>query len=206
MLFKNEIASLALGHLGSSLGVVDLATDNSNQAKIIRRHLRMSLNTLLESHEWSFATQFQALPLSSEDPYPGYLYEYITPADALIIRQIAEEGIFPKVNLYEQQKLRFREVQVGGSTRIWTNIRDAHAEYTAKVSEDAAFPTHFGRGLSYQLAMDIGAQLITNNWPKVKATLIAEAKNEISNAIALDLSRQPLKQDSPNPFLLARME
>lgn len=206
MLYKQDIANLALGHLGSSLQVLDFETENSQQAKILRRHFRMSLDTVLEMHEWGFATQFAALALAEEQPVNSYRFAYSLPSDCMVLRLIAMDGMYPVTKQYEKEKEKFREVFNGaGSRLIYTNVPRAHGEFTTRLSEDFAFPTHFARGLSHQLALDIAPQLITNNFPKVKQTLIATAANEVSMAIAADLGRQPSPEDSPSPFYAARL-
>lgn len=204
--YKQDIAILALGHLGVSHNITDFDTDNSNQAKIVRRHFRMSLDTVLEMHEWGFATQFGALPLVEEGPVAAYRFAYSLPTDCLVLRMIAMEGNFPTVKLYETEKQKFREVFNGvGERIIYTNIPLAHGEFTTQLSEDFAFPTHFARGVSHQLALDIAPSLITNNFPKVKQALMTTASNEVSKAIAADLGRQTLQEDSPSPFFAARL-
>lgn len=206
MLYKQDIANLALGRLGVSLTVVDLETENSNQAKVIRRHFRMSLDTLLEAHEWGFATGFSPLPLVSENPNNNYAYEYGMPVDCLVLRLIAENGIYPSTKQYEYEKSKWREVYTGGGARrIYTNVNSAHGEYTVRLPEDIAFPTHFGRALSAQLALDIAPQLITNNFGKVKNELFTSAKSDITLGIAADLGREPQLGDSPSPFIAARL-
>jgi len=206
MLQKNEIANMALGHLASTLSVTDLDTENTIVAKIIRRHLRTSLDTFLEAHPWSFASQELALAFSQDNPSKNFAYEYLYPADCLVIRQIAPEGIFSEYNLYEDQKHKWKEMNIGATTRVWCNVQFAWAEYTTRMSEDVSFPTHFGRGLAYQLALDIGKSVVTNNWAKVKELLMADAATELTRAIAYDLGRQPQKMDAPNPLLTARWQ
>jgi hypothetical protein len=164
----------------------------------------MSLDTFMEEHPWQFAAQFAALTLISDNPDSNLRFEYAFPADALVISQLSIKDVNPLIERFEFQKIYFQEKFIGASQRILTNLQDAYAVYTTQLSEDAPFPNHFAKGFSYQLAMDIGPQLITNNWPKVKDTLIPLAKNEISEAIAKDLGRAVLKQDAPNQFLAAR--
>lgn len=205
MLYKVDIANLALGHLGVSLSVMDLDSENTNQAKILRRHFRNSLNRVLEKHAWSFATSFAPLLLEEEVPIAGYGFAYSLPADCLVLRQIAPDGAFPKTALYEKDKLKFRYIYNGsGPQIIYTDVPRAHGEFTVRLPEDIGFPEHFATGVSHQLAVDIAPQLITNNFPKVKDALMSTAKNEISLAIALDLGHQPQLEDAPSPFIAAR--
>jgi hypothetical protein len=204
VLNKNEVANLALGRLGVSLSIVDLDTENSTQAKIIRRHYKISLETLLERHGWNFATKYAPLLLQANDPNLGFSYQYALPADCLILREIAADGIFPEVNLYEEQKEQWQEVYTGASPSIYSNTKNAHAKYTVKIPETMAMPNHFGRALAAQLSIDIAPSLITNNFGKVRDTLNSAAINDIHLGIAQDLGRQPLQLDSLSPFHRAR--
>lgn len=203
MLNKNEIANLALKRLGVSLTVSDLATDNSVQGKTIRSMFNTSMETLLEMHPWNFATKQAPLSLLMENPVPGYKYAYAYPADCLMIRQIACEGIFPKTNQYEHEKLRWEEVY-GSQRTLHSNIKMAHAKYTVKISDETQMPTHFGRGLAAQLSMDIAPSIITNNFSKVSQLLNADAMRAINTSISMDLNQQPEKLDAASPFLRAR--
>lgn len=205
MLNKNEVANLALGRLGVSLSIVDLDTENSVQAKIIRRHYKIALETLLELHPWNFATKYAPLLLQATDPTSSYSYKYGLPSDCLVIREIAQDGIFLEVNQYEDEKERWQEVYTGASPSIYSNTKNAHAKYTAKIPDTIALPNHFGRSLAAQLSIDIAPSLITNNFGKVRDTLNSSAMNDIHLGIAQDLGKQPLLQDSLSPFLRARL-
>lgn len=205
MLSKLDIANLALSKLGTSLYISDYTSDPSNQAKIIRRHFQMSLDWLLEKHPWNFATKYAALFQVSEDADQPFRYLYSVPSDLLIIREIAAKDQFIAVERYEDYKIRWEQVYDGsGAIRVRTNLPNAWARYTVKLSDSFNFPSHFGRALAAQLAMEIAPSLITNNFPKVKQTIASELKSEVESGIAEDLGRQPLRQESHSPFVLAR--
>lgn len=204
MLYKTDIANLALGRLGVSLTIVDAETENSQQAKIVRRHFRMSLDSLLEMHEWNFATKYLPLVLQEEDPTPVFKYAYVMPSDALVIREIAREGMFSNRRQYEDEKEKWQQVYSSTGGLIYSNTIDAHAKYTVRISDNIAMPNHFGRALAAQLSMDIAPSLITNNFPKVRDTLNADARIDISRGIADDLGRQPQMEDSLSPFIRVR--
>jgi hypothetical protein len=204
MLYKTDIANLALGRLGVSLTVIDVETENSQQAKIIRRHFRMSLDALLEMHEWNFATKYLPLILQSEDPTPVFKYAYVVPSDALIIREIAREGFFTNRRQYEDEKEKWQQVYSSTGALIYSNTPDAHAKYTVRIPDNIAMPNHFGRALAAQLSMDIAPSLITNNFGKIRDTLNADARIDISRGIADDLGRQPQMEESLSPFIRAR--
>jgi len=204
MLYKNDIANLALGRLGVSLTVADLETENSLQAKIIRRNFRMSLDTVLEMHDWNFATKYLPLILQSEDPTPMYKFAYSLPSDALVIREIAREGFFTNRYQYQDEKEKWQQVYSSIGAVIYSNTPDAHAKYTVRIPTEIAMPTHFGRAVAAQISMDIAPSLITNNFAKIRDTLNSDARNDITLAIADDLGRQPQMEDSLSPFIRAR--
>lgn len=206
MLDKNTIANLALGRLGTSLGTVNLVTDNSTQARILRLHFRSSLDALLKKHPWNFATGFSALAIQTEQPTMAWGYSYYLPSDCINIRQIAENGCFPMKNTYNDQKPKYRQVYSGGSPVIYCSVPYAHAEYTVRVPEDDMFPDHFGRALAAQLSKDIAPSLITNNYAKVKATLNSDADNDITLGIAEDIGEEPQQEDSDSQFVRARFQ
>lgn len=169
----------------------------------------MSLDTLLESHDWGFASSKQTLTLLDDftadiSESGGWNYAYSLPADCAVLREISRDGIFSRVNQYEDYKEKWEEYYSGSGPAIYTDVPDAHGRYTVRVNDDIAFPTHVGRALSAQWAMDCAASLITQNYAKIKDVLIREAKNDISLAIAHDLGRQPSRSDAPVPFIAVR--
>jgi hypothetical protein len=207
VLNKNEIANLALGRLGVSISVSDFDLENSTQAKVIKRQFQSSLDTLLESHPWNFATKYEALSLISENVNPNvrYRYAYSYPAQCLVIRSLGMDGVFSHENEYTDTNIQWEEIYTGGTPTLLTWVEDAHACFTVAINQDQQMPTHFGRALAAQLAMDIAPSLITNNFGKVRDTLYAAARSDISLGVANDLGRQPKHRDAPSPFIRARL-
>lgn len=205
MLYKTDIANMALGRLGLSSTIADLENDFSTEAKIIKRHFRTSLDYLLEQHEWNFAKRSVKLSLQFTDPEEGYGFSYHWPVKALVIRQIAPEGRFIKdMELYPDQKIHFEERYIGTTKLVYTDLDLAYAQYTEQVDSNSVFPNHFGRSLAAQLSKDVAPSLITNNFPKIKAALNSEADNDIASGIADDLARQPQFQDADSTFVRCR--
>lgn len=205
MMLKNDIANMALGHLGVSSVISDFQTDNSTEGKILRRYFRRSLDDLLEQHDWTFAKRTAKLFLQSEDPEYGYKYSYIYPVNAIVVREVAPNGMFlPDIELYEDQILHFEERVFGNMRLIYTNVSDAYAKYTEKIEENSTFPSSFGRALAAQLALDMGPQLITSNWPKVANAINSLAFNTISKGIADDIAKSPQKKFAESPLVRVR--
>ncbi len=205
MLYKTDIANMALGRLGVSSTITDLEVDLSTEAKIIKRHFRHSLDYLLEQHYWAFARRSQQLKLQFNDPEPNYSFSYYMPADALVIRQIAyDENYVKNLELYPDQKYPWDEIYIGSTRLMYCDLDKAYAEYTAQVEENSIFPQHFGRALAALLSKDIAPSLITSNYPKISATLNSEADNAIAAGIADDLARRPQYQNSESTFVRCR--
>jgi len=203
---KNEIANLATSNLGQTIKIVDFTTDPSLAAKIINQWFRTSLLSYLESHPWAFATSFAAMPTGLSTPSAGYSFAYTKPADALVIRRMAPGGHFPKAEIQQEYALRWREVNVGTGTEIWCDVPEAHAEYTVAIGDDYDFPDYFARGFSYQLSLDIGPKLITQNWPKIFQNIMPMFEKEMQKAIARDLSHQPESYQYDSSFITVRRD
>lgn len=201
---KNDIANLATSNLGQTVKIVDFTTDPSLAAKIINQWFRISLLSYLESHPWAFATSFAALPTGLSTPSAGYSFAYTKPADALVIRRLAPNGCFPKAEIQQEYALRWRTVNVGTGTEIWSDVPEAHAEYTVAIGDDYDFPDYFARGFAAHLSTDIGPKIITQNWPKIFQNIAPQLNMEMQKAISRDISHQPESYTYDSSFLTVR--
>lgn len=204
MLTKLDIANLALGKLGSTHQIVNVDTETTNIAKIIRRHYDIALESMLEEHPWGVFTKTGALNLVETDPSPKWKYAYALLDDIAVVRRLGAENYFPHLQEYLDELIPFEPIYSAYGYRIHTNLPDAWAEYTMRPSSEAALPTHFGRALATQLALDIAPTIITNNYVKMKDVLLRDAKIEISKQIAIDISLRPEPVNSDSPFIRAR--
>lgn len=205
MYSNTEVANLALGHLGSSYKIVNVETENSNMANIVRKHYSSALDTILAKHNWQFATKQGAMLLVEEDPSVNWKYSYRMPVDAAVIRRISVEGGFFYKDEYLDEKEPFQIFY--DSTHgyvIHTNVYNAYAEYTVRVADVGPFLNHFARAFAAQLALDIAPQVITNNYFKVKEVLRRDLKNEIAEQMAEDISLNPAPIPSDSPFVRVR--
>lgn len=202
---KNDIAQLAVGNIGSSAGISDISSLRTKAEKILNLRFALSLTTLLEAHDWGFATGYEALALVEEDPMESWKYSYRPSADVLKIRRIARENEFYHELIADEDAYPFQEIYDPAGTVIYAGLQDAWAEYTRNLSADINFPNHFADGLAWQLAMDTAPQIITNNYSKVARLLLEDAKAGIEKAIAADFARKPAKKTPHSRFVRARM-
>jgi len=200
----NDIVNRALLNLGSALSIQDLSTDQSNQARIIRRFIDQSLTAVLEKHPWHFATTSQALPLLGEDLNAAWRFTYSLPVDCLVLRELAPNGRFSKYALLEQNKNQWEEEYSTGAAKINSNIPNAHGKYTVKMDYNNQFPDHFGRAFAAQIAMDIAPALLSDKAGRVLDSLAVKLDDKIWMEVANDEGRAPQKLDVPNIYIQSR--
>lgn len=204
MLTKLDVANLALGHLGSSHQIINLDTETTNIAKIVRRHYEMSQESLLSEHPWYVFTKRAALTLLSNNPSLDWLYEYGIPDDCIVIRRLSDSNLFMNKQEYQDELLPFEPIFADTGYTIYTNVYQAWAEYTKRPADNSGMPIHYVRALSWQLAIDIGPSIITNNYASIKKVLLDNCKIEISKQMAIDISLRPEPIASDSPFIRAR--
>lgn len=150
-----DICNLALARLGDSATVASIdPPEGSTQAEHCARFYSVARNTLLELHDWSFATRRKALALTAESSW-GWSFAYASPSEALRI-----VAVLPAlVNAVAASQPY--EIESGGSTNlILTNQDDAVARYTALVTDTTRFPPLFVEALSWLLASYLAGPLI----------------------------------------------
>jgi len=203
MYTKTEIANFALGMLGQSLEIVNVDTETTIQAKILRRHFSKAVVETLK-YEWNVLTKTGALSLIAEDPSPKWQYSYSKPSDAEVVRRIESDNYFPADRQYEDQKVPFDLMYTTSGYEIHTNIPDAYAEYTVRPADVGPYPDHVAWAIAANLAMIAAPQIITNNYVKIKDTFLKEARNTISAQIAYDITLRPEPIAADSPFIRAR--
>ncbi len=152
---KTEIANMALDHAGKEL-IEDLATENSSNARICRRHYDRVRRGLLERHHWRFAKHRELLIERDEDVSPEWTYSFTYPANVLMIRYIE-----PSTGLIDWTNMPEFELVGGPSTSGDTDIvriltdeaPPAYAVFTRNVENTALFPELFVQAFALALAV-----------------------------------------------------
>ena len=119
---KVDVANKALSYLGED--TILSFNDDSEQARVIKTHYDLCRNTLLQGHNWNFATVRASLTAVSGHTDPVYPYAYEIPANCLkIIR----------TDSCEKNWRRFRD-------KIYSLDSTFPCEYIASDSEDYFSP------------------------------------------------------------------
>jgi len=149
---ETEICNLAMIHLGTKT-ISNYATDQTENARLLRIVFESSVNKVLEDHNWNFATQIEALA-EIDQTIPGYDYVYAVPSDCLYIQKILDTEYSDTV--YEYEVIRIESLN---ATVILTNLEAAYIKYTSKIFDYGLFNSNFINALSYLLAHTVAMPL-----------------------------------------------
>lgn len=144
---KIDIWNMALSHLGVKQKVTS-ETEDSDEAEACRTFYDLALEEVLREFPWSFGRKTADLALIRENPNTLWTYEYRYPSDCLFLLRLVAT-----TSGWEDRALIPFHLSTDSSGRvIWTNVKNAVAEYTMRVDNPVLFTAHFVRTLSYRLA------------------------------------------------------
>jgi len=172
-----DICNLALGHLGDSATVSSLnPPEGSAQAEHCSRFYPMARDSLLEMHNWGFATKRTNLALLTSN-FSEWQYCYAQPTDAINLLGVLSASATDDYSVplqyssstmgvpiamggaYEPQPFS-SEILDDGTAVIYTNQDNAMLRYTALVSDTTTFSPLFIDALSWLLASYLAGPII----------------------------------------------
>jgi hypothetical protein len=166
MASQTAICNRALEHLGAD-PIVNI-TDDTKEAKALKRVWEDSLKAFLVEHPWHFAKKRAALPASATKPAWGFASGYPVPADFLRLLQI--KG-------YRDFSL---EADPTGTDWILSNAPSPlMILYLYNLTDTNRLPPHAVEALSRRLALDIVEDITQSNTKK------QAAEEEYLNALAI---------------------
>ena len=160
-----DICNLALGHLGDNATVASLdPPEGSAQAEHCARLYPIARDTLLEAHNWKFATRRATLAELDVDSF-NWTYAYAEPAGALRI-----VAILSAADLSTDKGQEFETLgDDSGNALVLTNLEDATALYTVRVTDTTKFSPLFVDALSRLLAAYLAGPVIKGDVGKAEA-------------------------------------
>ena len=155
---QSEIARMALAHLGVQKSIVDINTDNSNEARACKIYYDQAVREILEDFPWPFATILMPLALVENFASPEYKNGYGYPSNCMIVRRLFSQHGANK-NDDVQSRVVYRIVQVASPTNSTQQIKVIlcdhdlmWVEYTANDTTVSDWSATFVAALSYRLA------------------------------------------------------
>lgn len=163
-----EICNLALAHLGDSATVASInPPEGSSQAEHCQRWYPIARNTLLEMHDWGFATT-RALLAEVVSAFPQWRHAYARPSDCLKVLAVLPAdaasdsattlpyGHFHhsavQHTIYTPQAFDTETDLKTGNQIILTNQPNALVRYTRLVTDTSKFSPLFTTALARYLA------------------------------------------------------
>lgn len=192
-----DIVNLALSHLGDAATVASInPPDGSAQAEYGQRFYPMARDSLLEMHDWGFATKrIKLAPLVN--PTSQWLYCYAQPPDLVntiaVIDSAAtdDSGVpvaypttwgetpLPGPGSYVPQPFQL-ESAADGTDVLYTNQANATLRYVARVTDPTKFSPLFIETLTWSLASLLAGPVLkgeAGTQAAARCTLIAFGQN-----------------------------
>ena len=88
----------------------------------------------------------------------GWVYVNAYPANCLSVNKV-----FTPATYSDPEPQPFDEFNPDGTKSIVTNLQDAYAEFTARITDPALFSPLFATAMSFHLASDIAVKLTGND-------------------------------------------
>lgn len=152
-----RIANLALSHLGDDATVASLdPPEGSEQAEHCAMWLPIARDTLLEMHNWGFATR-RVQPALLHTGYGPWGYAYERPADCIRVLGVYPDGYIRRAEAGAEFDWETDENAV---QLILTDTENATIVYTRRVDDPSKFTPLFTESLAWLLASYVAGPLI----------------------------------------------
>lgn len=214
---RASIWNMAVGHLMGTSDIQSTTPVDTTEKHYCNKFYDNARETLLQAHDWRFASIVVSLTQESGDPPGDWAYHYTYPTDAAQLREIldlrvanrpvvAGEGYYPELEgvQYRARPIAY-EVYLnaaGDRRRIATDLESARARYTKRITTETLFPETFALALSYCLAHRIALPLTGN--PEMKQDMKREYYQALSMAMTADSGDQQRDQNLDADWIRAR--
>lgn len=176
-----SICNMALGRIGITRQIANLATENSQEAVTCRLYYDDAVRFVLEDYPWPFATAYRELGLVEESPNSDWLYAYRYPSDGVFIRRIVTDA-----GRVDFDPMPFRVGLDDDGKLVYTDQPDAVVEYTKLVTDESKFTPAFVEALSWKIASDVAPALsrvasAQQTCPAMYQRVISTARERVAN-------------------------
>lgn len=196
-----QICNFALSRVSVKKRITSL-TENAEEARVCNLFYETLRDEVLSDFPWNFARASVLLAELSVDDTPGWEYTYQYPTSALTIRALTDEG---GLRWYKQDRIEWGydanpypasprypfEVALasdGASRVILTDLVDAYAVVTKRVTDPNVFTPMFINALAWRLAGEVGLALEAA--PALSQNALNMYEGMKSKAAALSLNEQ----------------
>ncbi len=196
-----DIVNIALAHLGDDATVSSIdPPEGSPQAEHAARFYPVALATLLESHNWKFATRRASLALLDVDTF-NWTYAYAEPSGATRII-----SILPGTAMSTDEGEPFETMgDDSGNALIYTDLEDATAIYTVSVTDTTKFSPLFVDALSRLLAAYLAGPVIKGDAGKAESKAQMQFfRAALAAAVSADSNQRKVDIEHPVDWITGR--
>lgn len=189
---KTKIFNIALSNLGVSAPIQN-SIENNPTAILMNNYYELARDTVLEAHEWSFATAYKELSISEENAPEGskWAYNFTFPNDCIAPRAI--------IDLADRKEKKYEPAtDSSGQKIILTNCNPCMLRYTRRVTNETFFTAAFVNALGFYLAY-LSAQVIVGSGNK-KNTNLQDYQLAIRQAIVTDARKTQIKDQDDKDY------
>lgn len=201
-----DIWNMALGHVGSPANISSTA-ETGAAAQHCARLYPIARDSLLEMHDWHFATRRDALAVLVEEPAFGWTYAYAWPDSALAVFAVLPYGAtddyttpLTSLNTPDQVPLSTIgvvqpqpfavEINESETRVILTNVEGANARFTVRITDPSVFSPTFTNCLSFLLASYLAGPIIKGT----EGMKIAEGMRNTAASMLVAATRSDTRQ------------
>lgn len=179
------IWNLGLARVGADADVSD-PNEQSREAQLCRQFYPIARNSLLEMHDWNFATRRGSLALLSETDAGNFVYE--APADALRVFAIGPEQ---SMRTWRPSDDFEQETDAENRRLILTSTLDAWARYTVVITDVTNYSPLFKDALSWMLASYLAGPILKGKEGRAESrALLQEASRLVGIAATSDANQR----------------
>jgi hypothetical protein len=200
MASSTEICNLALSHLGTGKRIADIETERSQEAATFRSLYDIVLDEVLRDYAWPFATKIDDLGLIEEDPNSEWSFSYRYPTDCVFFRKLLSGTRNETMNSLVPYKISNDDT----GQIILTDLEDAEAEWTMRVSNSALFPADFTMAFSMKLAERASSTLLGGDPFSIGDKVASKYLRTVENAMAAAGNEEQKELKPESEFILAR--
>lgn len=194
-----DVFNMALSNIAARAFVQSL-TEDSNERKYCSANIDNAMESVLEDHDWGFASSYENLALlkkyndASPPPKP-WLYQYSYPTLCIKVREIVRlsdnnNEIPFKIDLSNDIKV------------IHTDIENAILRYTKRISNTSLFSSRATEALAWKLSTRIVIPLSHNL--KLKQNAELSYLNALAEAKTADFNENVNRPEREPELILAR--
>lgn len=196
-----DICNLALAHLGDEATVSSIdPAEGSAQAEHCERWYPIARDTLLEMHDWRFATRRVLLAALSANAFE-WSFAYALPSN--MVRALK---VLPAASSAQNDTEDFDQmVSEEDAQIILTNCEDASLVYTVRVTDTTRFTPLFVESLAWLLASYLAGPVLKGDaGQKMAQTALANFGAFYARATASDANQRQVKATHTPDWIVNR--